>query len=207
MKSGMYSAISIKSAHGNSSKLLFIGSKHWKLPSAIKNSYNNKSLLQSVLITITIIIMPVQNGDILEIPSADTWVKMTIKWSQDWGKEYEKNYYRVEFKNTRCTLRRCLQISSVYNAELLQLRDWQLLAGEPETQNLLFIAEEKVDALKTSKAQKTDSGFKVTVDKDFRYGQQKGEKNRFLVFHDNTRNIYQVNTPSQSFVMKLTDAW
>lgn len=67
-----------------------------------------------------------------------------------------------------------------------------LTAGETEKTNFLFVSEELLDNFKSSKITKTDTGFTLTADDDYLFGQQKGGKNRFLVYHDKERSIFQV---------------
>ncbi|EHK96135.1 hypothetical protein GLAREA_07230 [Glarea lozoyensis ATCC 20868] len=108
--------------------------------------------------------MPVKTSDVLTIPEEGKWKSTPITWKQSF-KDYNKNYLRIEFTNTR--------------------------DGEAEKTNYLFVSEELLDNFKSSKIQKTDSGFKLTVDDGYVYGQQKGGKNRFLVYHDKDRPIFQ----------------
>ncbi|KAJ4329451.1 hypothetical protein N0V84_000086 [Fusarium piperis] len=108
--------------------------------------------------------MPVQKSDILTIPGEDKWRNTTISWKQSM-KEQNKNYLFIEFTNTR--------------------------ADETEKTNFLYVSEELLDNFKSSKIEKTDTGFKLSVDDDYVYGQQKGNKNRFIVYHDKSRLIFQ----------------
>ncbi|KAI1146092.1 hypothetical protein F4825DRAFT_473029 [Nemania diffusa] len=108
--------------------------------------------------------MPVQKSDILTIPDQGSWKSIPVTWKQSL-REYNKNYLRIEFTNTR--------------------------AGETEKTNFLFVSEELLDNFKSSKITKTDTGFTLTADDDYLFGQQKGGKNRFLVYHDKERSIFQ----------------
>ncbi|RSM17758.1 hypothetical protein BHE90_012378 [Fusarium euwallaceae] len=108
--------------------------------------------------------MPVQKSDILTIPGEEKWIITPVTWKQSL-KEYRKDYLCIQFTNTR--------------------------AGEVEETNILFVSEELLDTFKSSKIEMTDTGFKLTVDNDYVYGQQKGNKNRFLVYHDKSRSIFQ----------------
>ena len=56
---------------------------------------------------------------------------------------------------------------------------------------MIFIQKSKADDFKKL-AQKENDDFKVTVTDAFVYGQKKGGSNRFLVYHDTTRDIFQV---------------
>lgn len=125
--------------------------------------------------------MAVKKEDILEIPGESEWVVTPIVWSQS-RKEYNKNYYRIKFSNTRGTLK------FEHSTAIIRLTS---IAGAPEKENFLFVSEEKLAAFK-AKITKIDSGFKLTVDDDYQYGQQKEEVNRFLVYHDKERDIFQV---------------
>lgn len=49
-----------------------------------------------------------------------------------------------------------------------------------------------IDNFKSSKIEKAETGYKLTVDEEYLFGQQKGDKNRFLVYHDKERLIFQV---------------
>lgn len=57
----------------------------------------------------------------------------------------------------------------------------------------MYVSVELLDNFKSSKIERTDAGFKLTVDNDYMYGQQKGNKYRFLVYHDKSRSIFQVH--------------
>ncbi|KAL2693631.1 hypothetical protein Neosp_000191 [[Neocosmospora] mangrovei] len=108
--------------------------------------------------------MPVQKSDVLTIPGEEEWKITTVAWMQSL-KEFRKDYLCIEFTNTR--------------------------ADEPEKTSFLYVSEEKLDNFKSSKAERTDTGFKLTVDNDYVYGQQKGNNSRFLVYHDKWRSILQ----------------
>ncbi|KAJ3469445.1 hypothetical protein MRS44_003510 [Fusarium solani] len=108
--------------------------------------------------------MPVQKSDVLTIPGEEEWRITPVAWKQSM-REFRKNYLCIEFTNTR--------------------------ADETEKTNFLYVSEELLDNFKSSKIERTDTGFKLTVDNDYMYGQQKGNKYRFLVYHDKSRSIFQ----------------
>ena len=56
---------------------------------------------------------------------------------------------------------------------------------------MLFIQKSKAGDFKALTQQEND-GFKLTVTDAFLYGQKKGGSNRFLVYHDKSRDIFQV---------------
>ncbi|KAF4334666.1 hypothetical protein FBEOM_11499 [Fusarium beomiforme] len=108
--------------------------------------------------------MPVKASDVISIPEESRWILTPVVWRQKL-KEYNKNYMCIEFTNTR--------------------------VDEPEKTNFLFVSEEILDHFKLSKIEKTDTGYKLTVDEEYLFGQQKGGKNRFLVYYDKERAILQ----------------
>ncbi|KAI8671716.1 hypothetical protein NCS57_00647600 [Fusarium keratoplasticum] len=108
--------------------------------------------------------MPVQKSDVLTIPGEEEWRVTPIAWKQNM-RENKKDYRCIEFTNTR--------------------------ADEIEETNFLFVSEELLDNFKSSKIERTGTGFKLTVDNDYLYGQRKGNKHRFLVYHDKSRSIFQ----------------
>ena len=55
----------------------------------------------------------------------------------------------------------------------------------------MFIQKNKADDFKNS-AEKEGDTFKATVTDAYLYGQKKGGSNRFLVYHDKARDIFQV---------------
>ncbi|KAF9770314.1 hypothetical protein IL306_012169 [Fusarium sp. DS 682] len=106
--------------------------------------------------------MPVKLSDVITIPEEGKWEPTPVVWKHRM-REYNKNYMRIEFTNTR--------------------------ADEPEKTNFLFVSEEILENFK-SKIEKIETGYKLTVDIDFLFSQQKGDKNRFLVYHDKERVIF-----------------
>ena len=66
-------------------------------------------------------------------------------------------------------------------------------AGATEKEGVVFIQKNKADDFKNL-AQKEGDEFKVTVTDAFVYGQKKGGTNRFLVYHDTSRDIFQVRS-------------
>lgn len=79
----------------------------------------------------------------------------------------------------------------------MELRPWlsitNSIADDTDKVAVLFVSEEKLEDFKSIKMQSTDSGPRMTVDNDFVYGQQKDGNHRFLVFHDTSRAMFQVN--------------
>ncbi|KAI8721278.1 hypothetical protein NCS52_00575000 [Fusarium sp. LHS14.1] len=108
--------------------------------------------------------MPVQKSDVLTIPGEGEWKITPVAWTQSL-KEFREDYLCIEFTNTR--------------------------ADEPEKTGFLYVSQEFLDKFKSSKIERTDTGFKLTVDNDYVYGQQKGNNYRFLVYHDKRRSILQ----------------
>lgn len=129
--------------------------------------------------------MPVQKSDVLTIPDEGEWQITPVCWRSRF-KEYNKNYFRIEFVNTRGSQHRKWETRCM---KLTIFTD-----DEPEKTNYLFVSEEKVEDFKTSKIEKADTGFKLRVDDDYMFGQQKGGRARFLVYHDKEREIMQVST-------------
>ncbi|KAL9076214.1 MAG: hypothetical protein Q9157_003749 [Trypethelium eluteriae] len=115
--------------------------------------------------------MPVQKSDGLTIPEEGEWKKIPITWTQS-REDHIEDYLSIEFTNTR------------------GIHKPGQKTGETEKTNFLFVSEKLLDKFKSS-IKKTDTGFKITVDDDYLFGQQKGGKNRFLVYHDKKRVIYQ----------------
>jgi hypothetical protein len=70
------------------------------------------------------------------------------------------------------------------------------IAKEPEKTNYLLVSEEMLENFKSPKIEKTETGHKLTVDEDYLSSQQRGDKNRFLVYHDKERVIFQVCQPA-----------
>ncbi|KAJ5177740.1 uncharacterized protein N7500_000439 [Penicillium coprophilum] len=112
--------------------------------------------------------MGVNTGDVIEVSLVPEWAKSVqkVEWRQKL-QQHNGKYYRLSFVNKTNT--------------------------EPESSGLIFISEEKAEAFKALDQDKTDNDkCTVTVSVDsFLYGQKKGGKGRFLVFHDKTRDIFQ----------------
>ncbi|RBR25737.1 uncharacterized protein FIESC28_01490 [Fusarium coffeatum] len=90
--------------------------------------------------------MPVKESDVFTIPEEAKWIPTPVTWRQTM-KEFNKTYMRIEFTNTR--------------------------ADEPEKTNFLFVLEEMLENFKSSKIEKTETGYKLTVDEDYLFGQQR----------------------------------
>jgi ribosomal protein L21E len=69
-----------------------------------------------------------------------------------------------------------------------------ILRGADNEQSYLFIQQSKLDELKTKSS---GESFTITVDDSFQYGQKnKQGDGRWLVYHDKSRNPFQVRVYS-----------
>ncbi|UPK90615.1 hypothetical protein LCI18_001550 [Fusarium solani-melongenae] len=84
--------------------------------------------------------MPVQKSDVLTIPGEGEWRITPIAWKQNM-REKKEDYRCIEFTNTR--------------------------TDEIEETNFLFVSEELLDKFKSSKIERTGTGFKLMVDNDY----------------------------------------
>lgn len=66
-----------------------------------------------------------------------------------------------------------------------------ITAGATEKEGLMSIQKNKAGDFKNS-TEKEGDAFKATVTDAYLYGQKKGGSNRFLVYHDKARDIFQV---------------
>ncbi|CZT16280.1 uncharacterized protein RCC_02122 [Ramularia collo-cygni] len=116
--------------------------------------------------------MAVQLNDIIEIPASGWTDLIEIKWQQSM-KQRTAKYYKVPFTNTT--------------------------SGREQGKDL-FIQEEKAEELKKLGTVK-DSKLSLPVTLDFVNGQGKDGKNRWLVYHDKSRECFQ-HRFSQGVLMK-----
>ncbi|GJE91736.1 hypothetical protein PsYK624_078870 [Phanerochaete sordida] len=115
--------------------------------------------------------MPVQNGNVLLIPSnVDNSSRVTVKWQQMFS-DKSADYYTVVAKN-----------KSQGNADVVVFvaAEWYEGAGGT-SQHLIHVAPKDVEGF-----------YQLTVDDKCQYGQKNKEGDmRFVVYHDKGRKPYQ----------------
>jgi len=108
--------------------------------------------------------MVVQKNDIIYVPEAHLGEKtQVVKWSQSLMNK-EATYVICKYTNIT-------------------------QENQPEHEGVIYVQQSKLDEFK-SKAKDGDK-FTIQVSDQFQYGQEKGEKNRWLVYHDKGNKPYQ----------------